>query len=173
MGKTISQMLGGSQVHVMHNSSHGALDLFDYLLEKYNVRTNITDLAYKHITRSIAEGKNPVIFLHSEATAIYCSLARRLNQEQLERIRVYSFGSAQIVPDGYGSKVRNFISGNDWVAKLTNPMHCLSTFNQNWSHIQFLAPHSLNPITEHGLMNTTYINKLQNETFKLREELNL
>ena len=160
--KVISEKLNGYQVHVVHNSTHGLVgDLVDFGYEKMGGQTNIVNLSHKEVKTFLDAGKDVVLFPYSEGNVIAKNAYMHLNSQETSRIEVHGIAVPEIHEDGSLKKVRNYISKNDWVAIMGNFVKCRKAAKEEASHVEFLAPHSWNPLKEHSFMGETNQEALQ------------
>lgn len=69
--------------------------------------------------------------------------------------------------------VQNSLSGNDLVAFFANPVNCIGSAMFKDSHVEFLKPQSINPITEHRFMSPVNLEKVNDINNKLKAKYNI
>jgi len=154
-GGVIQNYLHGYQVNVLHNSSHGALDLFDFAIEKLGFSTNVCLQLYNQLKTSLNNGKQIILQAHSEGHAISKKALSWLTPEERSNISFYGYASAEIISEKLAGYVENNISKNDLVAFFANPFNCVDAAIFQHGHVNFLEPVTMNPCSEHLFMGST------------------
>ena len=166
-------MLHGYQVNVLHNSSHGALDLFDFAIEKLGFSTNVCLQLYNRLKTSLDNGKLIVMQIHSEGHSITKRALSWLSTEERNRIRLFGYASVDIFDRESAGFVENNISKRDFVSMGANPINCMNASMFNYDHVHFLAPATTNPFNEHAFMGQTIQDRVQTVNKDLRSDFNL
>ena len=143
-------------MHAVHNSSHGLVgDLLDFGYEKMRGQTNIVTLAYKQLKKALDAGNHVVIVAHSEENVIARNAYMLLTPEERKKVEVHGLAVTEIHNDTILNGAQNYISKNDWVAIMGNPIKCIKASKEEASHVQFLEPHSRSILKEHSFMGET------------------
>ncbi len=172
-GRLIQNELNGYEVKVMHNNTHGFLDLIDFAAEKMGISTRVCDVFHEELKKTLDAGKIAEVQAHSEAHAISRNAFSRFSREERNRIGFHGYASADIMPGQFVGTVDNSYSGNDLVAFFANPINCIGSAMFNDSHVQVLKPQSYNPIKEHMLMSPVNLDRMEDINRELRREYNL
>ena len=172
-GKYIQKQLNGYEVKVMHNNTHGLLDLVDFAFEKLGFSTGVCHTFHDELKITLNAGKKAEVQAHSEAHAISKNAFKRLSPDERNRIGFMGYASADIIERGLVRSVRNSYSGNDLVAFFANPINCIKSAMFNDSHVEMLRPQSLNPIKEHMLMSPVNIDQIDDYNKGLKKQYNL
>ena len=143
-------------MHVVHNSSHNFFgDLVDFGYEKMGGQTNIVNLSHKEVKTFLDAGKKVVLFPYSEGNVIAKNAYMRLKSEERSKIEVHGLAVPEMHRDDILFKAQNYISKNDWIAIMANPVKCIKAAKEEASHVQFLEPHSMSIMEEHSFMGET------------------
>ena len=172
-GHVVQDLLHGYQVNVLHNSSHGALDLFDFAIEKLGFSTNVCLQLYNRLKTSLDNGKLIVMQIHSEGHSITKRALSWLSTEERNRIRLFGYASVDIFDRESAGFVENNISKRDFVSMGANPFNCMNASMFNYDHVHFLAPATMNPFNEHAFMGQTIQDRVQTVNKDLRSDFNL
>ncbi len=172
-GKYIQKQLNGYEVKVMHNNTHGLLDLVDFAFEKLGFSTGVCHTFHDELKNTLNAGKKAEVQAHSEAHAISKNAFKRLSPDERNRIGFYGYSSVDILDNKMVGTVQNSLSGNDLVAFFANPVNCIGSAMLKDKHVEFLKPKSLNPITEHRFMSPVNLERVNDINDKLKIQYNL
>lgn len=124
MGRSISEKFGGRQVYVFHNPT----TLSQYWDPKQR-RIQEGKLAHAlalNICRLQVEKKSLQIFAHSHGAVLVekaldkIGKTKGLGSKVADKVEVYAFGGATIIPNRLAKKVQNYVFEEDGIAELGN-----------------------------------------------------
>jgi len=174
----ISKTLGGAEVVMNYVSTHGlSKDLGVVWLQKYDF-----DLKATRQTRSVMEDTcerydRVVCIAHSRAAATHFHASKYLDDKIRDKLEVYNFGGAEIVPSNHYGYCLNIISTRDPVPFGANPILYLLAgggeyFDAKYKgfNIKFLPGQG---VFDHSINGDTYKTELDNilDEIKKREQL--
>ncbi len=165
--RKVSQVFGGSNVHVAYNSSHGFIyDIyeglkgllgFDYppvhvLLE--NIRERLAEL------KDQADGKI-VIIAHSEGGIILNLVKKYLTPSERQKLEVHTFGSGKLIDLQDFGFVQNVLDRSDLIAFFLNPWKSLQAWLGFDSTVTFVGTSFNLPWRGHAIENPKYLPVIQ------------
>lgn len=175
----ISTAFGNSKVDYCHNPSAmtSESDYMGFIADGIQASTHQmgrttpeVDLLVTHLRDALAQvGKSGrVIHLaHSQGSAITWLAAKRLKAEECRRIEIISFGGAAAITSAEFPFARciNYYAVNDpilnVVPKAVSALKSGFSFGGGFEQeIIFLASRTGDPVTDHGLLNPTYLEAL-------------
>jgi hypothetical protein len=132
-GRGISQMYGGRQVVVFHNPTSAA----GYLLAYYTTdpaalrEQGVLSRALKELIQSRIQEhqKNPevdktairiILFVHSHGARVAFGALHALGEAEKQKIYVYAFGGAVLIPKNFARVARNYFLAGDSIAGKAN-----------------------------------------------------
>ncbi|KAL7449565.1 hypothetical protein ACHAWC_002534 [Mediolabrus comicus] len=175
----ISAIFGGVNVDYCHNPSSMTSES-DYIgfvkdgiqasTHKMGRLTPEVDSLVEHLRGALAEvGKNGRVIhiAHSQGSVITWLAAQRLKPEECKRIEIISFGGAATICTTEFSFARciNYYAVNDPILNVVpSAVKALKSgfsFGDGMQQeIVFLASRTGDPVTDHGLLNPTYLEAL-------------
>lgn len=152
-----------------YNSTDGFVnDLGEVFLHRMGFRSGSLDAFVKSVKEAYAMNPDAtiVVIAHSQAGQIVASSAEYLPPEIKARMHVYTFGSANLIPDEMYGKVRNYVSKSDPIPFLASPITYLRTrFGWDKSRsVEFLDSDVMFGL-DHSFDNNVY----QNEVIKIAQ----
>jgi len=170
-GRFIQESLNGYQVNVMHNASHGALDLFDFAIEKVGISTSVCIQLYHLMKSGIDSGKTVILQAHSEGGTITKRALGMLTDEEKASVRFIGYGTGSIISDHLLISNETNISMGDLVALGANFCKTL-VFPERYSgQINYLEPKQGG--IDHGILGPTYRDKIKKVGEDLKTEYDL
>ena len=177
----ISTAFGNARVDYCHNPSSmtSDADYVGFMRDAFEARTNqmgrITpevDALVGHIRRALAcvGGTGRVIHIsHSQGSAITWLAAKRLTDDERSRIEIITFGGAATIGTSEFptfARCINYYAISDPILNVVPS--AVKALNSGFSfgsrveeqEIIFLASRTGDPVTDHGLLNPTYLDAL-------------
>ncbi len=161
LGRAMSAALGGREVYILYNATHGIFaDLYDFAMEKCNIMNHPSSLLSKAINSFLdefGEGGRIIIFAHSEGGAITKNALLSLNQEKRNMLEVYTFGSASLFDKTLAGSVQHYVATRDPFPFFASPLDYAKAVFANDGSVKFVGDAAGLP--EHGMMQGTYWEK--------------
>lgn len=161
---------GGANIHYIFRPSKGWVkDVINGVFIKCGyVSPYATHLAntWKSLIEEMGgvDGGGSIIhYCHSLGGADTIIAASLLTPEERRMIRVFSFGSASIIPGSLGfAEVKNYISRRDGVCLLTDPGGYYNAWKGNNGNVIFIGSTMGIPLVDHTLAMESYSTYLTN-----------
>lgn len=163
----LSEMLGGIQVTYCYNATHGfAYDAIEWVCQRIGISTHSAQVMQDSIMDCVQSvgglnsGGEVWGEFHSQAGEILNSIRKKIDPGVKQMMRVFTYGSPCIIPDGEFKETRVFISVNDMVPML-DPINYAKACFGCYSHVIFLSSNNL-PLIDHSCEGKTYMNARKN-----------
>ncbi|KAL7500946.1 hypothetical protein ACHAWT_009704 [Skeletonema menzelii] len=176
----ISTIFGGVNVDYCHNPSSmtSESDYLGFVKDGIQASTHVmmgrltpeVDLLVEHLRNALAQvGRNGRVIhiAHSQGSVITWLAAQRLKPEECKRIEIISFGGAATICTSEFPFARciNYYAVNDPILNVVpSAVKALKSgfsFGDGMQQeIIFLASRTGDPVTDHGLLNPTYLEAL-------------
>lgn len=160
--ETLSEMHGGANVHFVFRETNG---FFRDVIKAGLVKAGyVTDHAKElaAVWRKMIEemggtdaGGTIIHYAHSLGAADTYVAGGLLTEDERMMIKVYTFGSPQIIPPGYFQEVNNYISRWDGVCPL-GPYNYIKALLFKEPHVIFLDSNLGIPFQDHLISSPTY-----------------
>jgi len=174
-GRYISKMLGGIPVICVESGQKSYIRDFTEAYRLARGEQTEASLALRSVYEAARPQYNTILDLAFSKGALTLQAARANDPPEVAmKHHIYGFAPGRCIPKHLGAKVINFTSKIDPVVRLTHPIdrnpiirslqhlagfHCGVLPMNNYNLIQ-LKPHTNEPFTEHGIMNPTLKNRL-------------
>jgi len=169
----LSAMLGGERIYVTYNATHGcAMDFLETLGQKLGITTRSVDkLARQALACLDAVGPQGEVWIyaHSQGAEISWGLTRKLSDGDLKRLTVRTVGGARIIPDNVFKDAVNFVSENDGVPRIADPIGYHLGLSKQRNLVMLKSNSS--PLIDHAMNGDTYsevTGKVLNDYSRLR-----
>ena len=166
---------GNCDVRYTYNATHGfCSDILECVAQILGIPTNSVDQLTKNLRQNLQDiGPNGVLTVaaHSQGGLILHRALEKLTPEQRSQIEVVTYGTAKIISQKhFGLKgARNYISNNDGIPFIADPIGYLGARFGGHSDVQFLPSNSL-PLIDHSFDNKAYQTVLKNIGFDYQKE---
>ena len=167
---SVSNNLGGFNVHFTYNSSHGfVLDLVECLAQIMGLPTHSVNMAVKQIREQInavggvGSGGRVVLMAHSQGGLITKRAFEQLNSDELGMIDLISFGSPCLIDNPHLNYCKNYVSSRDPVPLADLYGYSKGMFSQK-SNVTFIKSKK---IFEHSFDCDSYQDAMQEECLRI------
>lgn len=161
--KLVSKAMGDAVVNYTLNATNGLIsDALQVLMQSSHRDDPPTKLLVQNIRDRLAETDGDVVLLaHSEGGFIVSQIRDELEARERERIKVYTFGSADLIEDGVYKKVVNFVSRSDGIPFVMNPVKSLKAMMGYQNNVRFMGTTCAVPFLSHLFSEKDYQDALK------------
>lgn len=158
IAELVSTAFGGRRVDYTVNPTNGlAADVLQVILARSHSELPPTLCLVNNILSRLDETNEDVILIaHSEGGYLLKQIEAYLSEEDRQRIRVYTLGSAHLIEDKSFQAVRNFISWTDPVPTLLNPGKAIRSAISSSEDVEFIGSKVAIPGVSHLFSSSDY-----------------